>query len=198
MLIPLIGAVIGWITNVLAIKLLFRPYRPWKVPLLGYELQGLLPRRRAEIARSIGKVIEAELLSPELILGQILNPGMKAEIAATMVATVEKKVQANLPVIIPAGIARMLLDYLRSIMEREAAGTLDEMVDQLSVRMKEDLSLGQMVEDRLAQMEMAGLERLVLQVAARELRHIEILGGVLGFAIGLLQGAIVFWLSVYS
>ena len=28
----IIGAVIGWITNILAIKLLFRPLRPYKIP----------------------------------------------------------------------------------------------------------------------------------------------------------------------
>lgn len=35
----IIGAVIGWITNILAIKLLFRPLRPYKIPLLNYKIQ---------------------------------------------------------------------------------------------------------------------------------------------------------------
>ena len=43
MFMVIIGAVIGWITNILAIKLLFRPLRPYKIPLLNYEIQGLLP-----------------------------------------------------------------------------------------------------------------------------------------------------------
>ncbi|NPV27094.1 MAG: DUF445 family protein [Firmicutes bacterium] len=49
--IPLISALIGWLTNVIAIRLLFRPVEPIKLPLLNYELQGLIPRRQAEIAK---------------------------------------------------------------------------------------------------------------------------------------------------
>ncbi|MEK7841662.1 MAG: DUF445 family protein, partial [Deltaproteobacteria bacterium] len=58
---PITGAVIGWFTNYVAIKMLFRPYRP--VNLLGYKLQGLIPKRRQEIAAGIAKTIERELIS---------------------------------------------------------------------------------------------------------------------------------------
>src|SRR3989338_4570246 len=50
---PIAGAIIGWFTNYVAIKMLFRPYRP--VNLLGYKLQGLIPKRRKEIAAGIAK-----------------------------------------------------------------------------------------------------------------------------------------------
>ena len=44
---PLIGAVIGGVTNDIAIRMLFRPYAPWRV--LGWRLPltpGLIPRER--------------------------------------------------------------------------------------------------------------------------------------------------------
>jgi hypothetical protein len=50
---PVVGAVIGWLTNYVAIKLLFRPHVPFS--LLGYQVQGVIPKRRKEIARSMAR-----------------------------------------------------------------------------------------------------------------------------------------------
>src|SRR3972149_9128111 len=60
---PVVGAIIGWITNYVAIKLLFRPHLPVKI--FGYKFPGLIPKRRKEIARSIARTIEREILSSE-------------------------------------------------------------------------------------------------------------------------------------
>ena len=73
-LIPaFIGGIIGWITNVLAIKMLFRPVYPVRIPLIGIDLQGLLPKRRAEIAVSIGETVEKELINIDDILKKLSN-----------------------------------------------------------------------------------------------------------------------------
>jgi uncharacterized membrane protein YheB (UPF0754 family) len=46
--VPAIGGVIGWITNWIAVKMIFRPLRP--IRLLGFRLHGLVPRRQADLA----------------------------------------------------------------------------------------------------------------------------------------------------
>ena len=58
---PLLGAFVGYITNYLAIKLLFRPKRR----VLG--IQGLLPKRKAEIAKRAGEVVNSYLVNREAI-----------------------------------------------------------------------------------------------------------------------------------
>ena len=60
-LIPLISAFIGYLTNVVAIRMLFWPRQP--VNLLFFQLHGLLPKRRAELASSLGNLVEEQLLS---------------------------------------------------------------------------------------------------------------------------------------
>jgi len=192
---PLVGALIGWITNVLAIKLLFRPYRARRIPLINYEVQGLLPRRRDEIARTIGAVVEDELLSPETLLQSFLTPERKAEIAAAIVTAIEQKVQAKLPPYIPSGLAELLVGYIRAEAEKGAAATVEDLAGRLTATAAAEIKVSRLVEEKLAQLDLAGLERLVLRVAARELRHIEILGGVLGFLIGLGQAGLMFFLS---
>ncbi|MEL6714072.1 MAG: DUF445 family protein, partial [Planctomycetota bacterium] len=55
LLLPLVGALIGYGTNRLAVRMIFRPIEP--VRILGFRVQGLIGRRQAEIARSIGGVV---------------------------------------------------------------------------------------------------------------------------------------------
>ncbi|GJF45328.1 DUF445 domain-containing protein [Staphylococcus argenteus] len=63
-----VGAIIGGITNVIAIRMLFHPFIPYyifkfRVPFT----PGLIPKRREEIATKIGQVIEEHLLTESLI-----------------------------------------------------------------------------------------------------------------------------------
>jgi hypothetical protein len=65
---PLAGALIGFVTNVIAIKMLFRPLR--EIQVWGIRLPftpGILPRQRHKLAASIGAMVERELLTPELL-----------------------------------------------------------------------------------------------------------------------------------
>ncbi|PRO64650.1 DUF445 family protein [Alkalicoccus urumqiensis] len=66
LVIILLGAVIGGGTNIIAIRMLFRPYKPWflgrfQVPFT----PGLIPKRRGEIADNLGKLVEDHLVTPE-------------------------------------------------------------------------------------------------------------------------------------
>ena len=67
----IIGGFIGWITNKVAIKLLFRPVNPVKI--LFFKFQGVFPKRKDEMAISLADTIETELLSKEVIFSKILN-----------------------------------------------------------------------------------------------------------------------------
>ena len=60
-MLPTVGALIGYGTNYLAVRMIFRPVRP--VRILGFTLQGLVPRRQAELAASVGRVVGEHLLS---------------------------------------------------------------------------------------------------------------------------------------
>ncbi|MDR1576313.1 MAG: DUF445 family protein [Treponema sp.] len=65
---PVAGALIGFVTNVIAIKMLFRPLR--EIRLFGIRLPftpGILPRQRRRLADSIGRMVERELLTPDLL-----------------------------------------------------------------------------------------------------------------------------------
>nr|WP_303243860.1 DUF445 family protein [uncultured Cellulosilyticum sp.] len=71
---PLLGGVIGYITNGIAIKMLFRPLKP--VYVFGKQLPftpGLIPKEKTRIARSVGNVISKELLNKEVFAKVLLK-----------------------------------------------------------------------------------------------------------------------------
>ncbi len=69
---PVVGAFIGYFTNMVAIKMLFRPLRPWRV--LGCKVPftpGVIPSKRGELAVNIGEMVGEHLLTSKEI-GQAL------------------------------------------------------------------------------------------------------------------------------
>lgn len=62
---PVIGAAIGYFTNDIAIRMLFRPYKPkhigsWRLPLT----PGVIPRNQARLAKRVADSITGSLLTP--------------------------------------------------------------------------------------------------------------------------------------
>jgi len=61
---PLIGAFIGYLTNKIAIKMLFRPLEPWHVLGLRVPMTpGVIPAKRHELAKNIGVMVGEHLLT---------------------------------------------------------------------------------------------------------------------------------------
>lgn len=72
---PLLGGVIGYITNDLAIRMLFRPRKAiyigkFHVPFT----PGLIPSQQGRIAQSIGEVVSGQLLNEETLRQTLLSP----------------------------------------------------------------------------------------------------------------------------
>ncbi len=72
---PLLGAIIGYVTNRIAIKMLFRPLNPKRI--LGVRVPltpGVIPRNRFDLARTIARMVSEQLLSPKALREQLDSP----------------------------------------------------------------------------------------------------------------------------
>lgn len=77
----LVGAIIGYITNWLAIKMLFRPHKEvrigkFKVPFT----PGLIPKEKTRIAKSVGETIGMHLLTKETIIKSLCSDDMNQQL----------------------------------------------------------------------------------------------------------------------
>src|SRR5262245_918503 len=79
---PFVSALIGWLTNFIAIKMLFRPRHPRFV--FGLLLQGVIPRRQRDLALKIGEVVEEELLKSEDLLNAIDTKELRGQLTAVV------------------------------------------------------------------------------------------------------------------
>lgn len=187
-----IGAAIGWITNVIAIKLLFRPYRTIRIPMINWELQGLIPKRQKDIAAAIANVVSSELITGHDVVTSLAREEIKEKVVKKVRKLVEERVVDRLPFMLPQVLQAALAEYVSNLLAQEVANVLENPEHVLSSDdiqdFKSEITL--IVENKILSFDMQRLETIIQSLAKTELRHIELLGGVLGLLIGLLQGFI--------
>lgn len=185
-LIPLIGGFIGWLTNMIAIWLLFRPYEKYTVPVIGLEIWGLIPKRRHDIAVQIGNVIEQELLRPKDIVEAIGKTRIKDDIVESISGQLEKRLEHLIPPLLQTFLPQ-IASTLQDVVTREVNLFFDENIDSLLYRIHEDVSISTLVQEKIDKFSLRKVEEIIYTIARKELKHIEWLGGILGFIIGIGQ-----------
>lgn len=189
LILAAIGGFIGYVTNVVAIRLIFRPIEPIKIPILNIEIVGLIPKRRAEIAANVGEIIQEEFLSMDEILANIITDEDKEEVVRYIKARVKIIIHEKVS-FIPSGIKNMIQDYLGEIIESEVKQSIDELSKNIINKANERIDIQKMVEDKINELDLYELEEIIIRIAKKELKHIEFLGLVLGFLIGIVQGLV--------
>ena len=192
-ILAIIGGAIGYVTNVLAIKLIFRPIKPIKVPILNIEIIGLIPKRRSDIAKNIGEIIEEEFLDIEDIVSSIMTKNDKEKIIEYIKEKINNIAQEKMS-FIPFPIKSMVEGYIMDAVDVEVRSAIDELSEELIIKAKERINIREIVETKMNELDLYELENLILKVAKQELKHIEILGLILGFLIGIVQGVIVIFM----
>ena len=191
LVLALVGALIGWITNILAIKLLFKPILP--INILGIKVQGLIPKRREEIAKNIGEIVENELLSLDDVIDNVLTDENVEEVKYILKTRTKEVINKKVPSIIIAPFKDKICLYVDNIVDEESEGIITELKDKINDKSKngQGIRFAKMIEDKVNTFELDKIENIIISVAKQELKHIEVLGGVLGFMIGLVQGVMI-------
>lgn len=88
---PLVGGAIGYLTNYIAIRMLFHPHEAkrigkWRVPLT----PGLIPKEQGRIAKSIGEVISTELLNADTLREVLTSEETVGKVRGALTSLVEE------------------------------------------------------------------------------------------------------------
>lgn len=184
-----IGGLIGYVTNVVAIKLIFRPIVPYKIPILNIEIIGLIPKRKAEIAKNIGEIIQNEFVSMDEILSNVITEEDKDNVVQYMKAKVKLLINEKMS-FVPSAIKNIIQGYIEDAIEEEVKHSIDDLSEDIIKKASSRINIQEMVENKVNDLDLYELEEIILKVSKTELKHIEQLGLVLGFAIGIIQGII--------
>jgi uncharacterized membrane protein YheB (UPF0754 family) len=188
LLIPVISAFIGWITNWIAIKMLFHPRSPKKI--LGITFHGTFPKRQHQFAAKLGKLVGTELLSFADIEKKISDPanlsGVMPMIDTHVDDFLKKRLSAEMPMV-SMFIGEKTITNLKKIFMQEIATLFPEVMKQFAGNLKSELDLEHIVSSKVAAFSSDKLEDILYQIMARELRFVELIGAVIGFIIGVVQ-----------
>lgn len=191
-LLVFIGAMIGWITNFIAIKMLFRPYK--EVNLIFFKIQGLLPKRRNEIGNSIAEVVNNELVSVKDIISKILPEDIEENIGLIVDRILESRLKEEIVKNFPMAaffLSDSMLEKIKHIIKQSILDHKEEMINVFAEYLENKVDIKSIIVEKVNGFSLEKIEEIIITLAKKELKHIEYIGAVLGGIIGLVQFAVV-------
>ena len=183
-----IGAGIGWITNYVAIKMLFRPYK--EINLVFFKIQGLLPKRKHEIGESIAEVIQEELVSLQEILksldGNKLEEKMSEVIDKILEEKLQKEITRNFPML-AMFLSSDMLEKIKGVIKNSILENKDNIIRMFSDYLEENVDFKGIIVRNVDAFSLEKLEEITYSLAKKEFKHIEVVGAILGAIIGFVQ-----------
>jgi uncharacterized membrane protein YheB (UPF0754 family) len=186
--IPVISAFIGWFTNWIAIKMLFHPREPKKI--LGITFHGIFPKRQKQFAEKLGKLVSNELLSFDEIKDKVAAPGNVEKLVPMLETHIDQflrvKLKDSMPVI-SMFIGDKTIEQLKSVFIIELQTLFPVIMEKYMENLQSELDLEKIVTEKVSGFSSDKLESILNSIMSKEFRFVEILGGVLGFIIGIIQ-----------
>ncbi len=184
-LLVIIGGLIGWITNKVAIKMLFRPINPHK--FLGMTFQGVFPKRKDQMAISLADTIEKELLSKEVIMNQLLGKEKLETLKLKLKAIIIEKLVEVIPPVLAMFVGGDIRGFITKYIDKNGDEIFEQMIDELKRSGIDNLNIREIVKKRIDELDFVEFERIIFGLMNKELHFVEIIGLFLGAIIGIVQ-----------
>jgi len=149
-----VGAVIGYITNYVAIKLLFRPYKPIKIKNITIFPQGVIPREKKMLAKKVGEIVKNYILSKEEIKKIVTSKEVKAEIESFLDKKIASFLSQDITSFLPKEeLAKNLASFVDEIIQKKfpmfASFVSVEQITRLFIEMDLDIKLEKFVSSEI-------------------------------------------------
>jgi len=170
--LPLGGALVGYITNWVAIKLIFDPVEP--TPVGPFVMQGLFEKRQPEVSLEFSEFLAARVLSSPRLIDEIANGRFKHNFEAL--------IQSSVPNIVPQEITDVATKAFRQM-------AMEPETHPVHVYVNKTLALQDSLNVRLKALSSAEFENLLHPVFQEDELTLIIAGGILGALAGAIQMA---------
>jgi len=184
---PVIGTVTGWVTNWIAVKMLFHPKEPKNFLL--FKVQGVFPKRQKVMAEKLGHIVASELFSIDDLIVK-----MKSSDNKEVYGVVEQKIDDFINVKLASSMSMLamflnddLKNKIKTTLLDEISDILPGIIDSYAEKLKSEIDIKAIVYDKVVNFSSDKLEDILYSIMKKEFKFIELLGGILGFIIGLVQ-----------
>ena len=192
--LPVFGAIVGWVTNWIALNLIFRPLHP--VKLGPWTLQGLFLRRQTEVAAVWCRLVTREILTIRQIIHAMLT-GPRSERAKAVIRKHIKPVVDEAVGSLKAAAEFAVgggeeMEKLREEVADKAVEVSIEPFDHWSFNRDRAVVIERLLRERMEAMPPEDFQDLLRPCFKEDEMKLIVMGGVLGFLAGLAQLFFVF------
>lgn len=181
----LIGGFIGYLTNKVAVKMLFRPHK--KIGIGFLSIQGVLPKRKKAMANSVGKTVEEALLNSDDIYEALFSKDNQEKFKRLLKETLSKKIENMIPSMFRSFLGEDVQTMVNRYIDKEGDTLMASIITHIKKTTQDDLNIAKIVEDKILALDLNTFEKMIKDLTKKELRHIEYIGLILGLMIGLFQ-----------
>lgn len=194
---PVIAAVIGYVTKILAIQMMFWPIEFIGIkPYLGW--QGIIPNRAKHMAEIAVDIMTARLINPREIFDRFDPERIARELQQPMVEVMEDVTDTVMSHYFPKiweGTPLAVRERLLKRVQAEAPAIVAELMDQMKENIDQVFDMKDMVVTNL-QRDKELLNSMFKEVGDEEFRFIRNSGIYFGFIIGIVQ--MFAWMMTHS
>ena len=178
--------------NKFYLKMLFRPYK--EINFFFFKIQGVLPKRKNEIGRSIAEVVNNELVSIKDIISKISADDIEENMGGIIDKILESKLKEEIVKNFPMAaffLSDSMLEKIKGIIRQSILDNKDEMIKVFGEYLESKVDIKKIIAEKVDAFSLEKVEEIIVSLAKKELKHIEYIGAVLGAVIGLAQFAVV-------
>lgn len=197
LLLPAFGLVTGWLTDWLALRMVFRPMQPRR--FFGvFTWQGLFFKRRHEVARDYGDLFAKEIITPRNVVEAVLGGPLSDRLFALVQREVHRLVDAQ------AGLARPLVvmavggrryQRAKQLVAEKVMQRLPETMGHVEQYATDAMDIRNTLMTKMQQLTARQFERLLRPAFEQDEWILIAVGALLGFVVGELQILVVEFLT---
>ncbi|TGM46472.1 DUF445 domain-containing protein [Leptospira biflexa] len=187
--LPIQGVIVGYLTNYLALEMIFRPLLPKKVLGL-WTYQGLFLKRQNEVSRLYAKLVSEKILTSKNILSELIFGKASKEI----IEIIRKEVSGHVDTVTflakPALYATGKINEFDAAKERIAVAMADNAIENafhLETYLGEALQIETMMGDRMSALPPKEFESILRSAFQEDEMLLILVGAALGALVGWFQ-----------
>lgn len=139
---PIVGSLIGYCTNYIAVKMLFRPLNPIKIGNFTLPFTpGIIPKGKKRLAKALGEAVGTTLLTEEDLKSTLLSEKMINGISSRFIALINSEIK-NKP------INEILLKYIDNNKLDTINNNLADLLTDKIMSNLSSLNVGQLIADQ--------------------------------------------------
>ena len=186
--LPVGGLIVGWLTNILALRMIFSPTNP--INILGFKLQGLFIKRQDEVSKGYAQLVSENVMTMDNVFNQMFK-GAGADRLATIIARhtqegIDKTAGFNSSVIkLTSGTATY--DKIKEVAVRRFVEAAPEQIHVVFGYAKEALDIEDTMYTRMSKLPPDEFVNFLRPVFQEDEWKLILTGAILGMVAGFLQ-----------